>query len=82
MAYAIISVSIHCPFCNRTSVEKLIVQTERFDREQMARTLSRQPYDCQFCSRTLPDGTRANAHAELATADRLKQLGFPTLRAN
>lgn len=82
MAYVIISVSIHCPFCHRTSVEELIAETERFDREQVARTLSRQSYDCQFCSRTVPDGTRANAHAEIATADRLKLLGFPASRTN
>jgi len=82
MAYIIVSVSFRCPFCNRASVEEMIAETERFDREQMARTLSRQPFDCQFCRRTLPDGTPANAHAELATTDRLKKLGFPVPPAN
>jgi transposase-like protein len=82
MAYVIISARIQCPFCNQTSVEQLVAQTERFDREQMARALSRQPYDCQFCSQTLPDDTHVNARAELATADRLKQLGFPAPRTN
>jgi hypothetical protein len=76
MAYVIVSVSFHCPFCNRVSVEDVIAETDRFDWKEMARTLSRQPFGCRFCLRTMPDGTRANAHAEVATSDRLKQLGF------
>jgi len=82
MAYVIVTVTFQCPFCNRASVEQLIAETERFDREQMATTLSRQRFDCQFCLRKLPDGTRAAAHAELATPDRLKDLGFPLSRLN
>jgi len=82
MAYIIVSVSFRCPFCNRGSVEQLIAETESFDQEEMARALSRQPFDCQFCLRTLPDGTPANAHAELATPDRLEELGFPSIRPN
>ena len=82
MTYVIVSVSFHCPFCNRASVEQVIAETERFDWKEMARTLSRQPFDCQFCLRTVPDGTPANAHAELATPDRLKELGFPSSHRN
>ena len=82
MAYVIVSVSFHCPFCNRASVEEVIAETERFDWREMARTLSRQPFDCQFCLRTVPDGTPASAHAELATPHQLKKLGFPSSRAN
>jgi hypothetical protein len=48
----------------------------------MAKTLSRQPFDCQFCLRTVPDGTVASAHAELATPSQLKELGFPSTRPN
>jgi hypothetical protein len=52
MAYIIVSVSFHCPFCNQASVEQVIVETARFDREEMARILSRQLFDCQFaCGR-------------------------------
>jgi hypothetical protein len=82
MAYIIVSVSFHCPSCDRTSVEHMVAETEKFDREQMARVLSQQPYECQFCLRTLPDGTRGNAHAEVATPNRLKKLGFPAPRIN
>jgi len=80
MVYVIVSVSFHCPFCDRASVEQLIAETERFDREEMARTLSHQHFDCQFCLLTLPDGTPANAHAELATPDGLRRLGFRSSR--
>ena len=82
MAYVIVSVSLSCPFCNRTSVEQIVALTERFDAEEMAGVLSRQSFDCQLCSWTLPNGTAASAHAELATPTRLKQLGFPSTRAN
>jgi len=82
MAYLIVSVSFRCPFCNRASVEHVIAETERFDREEMARTLSRQRFDCQSCLRTLPDGTHANAHAEFATPNQLKTLGFSPFRIN
>lgn len=82
MAYIIVSVSIECPLCTRTSVEEVIAETERFDRQQMANILSRQPFACQFCLRTVPDGTHAKAHAELATPGRLRQLGFATHRTN
>jgi transposase-like protein len=82
MAYVIVTVSFQCPFCNRTSVEHIIAETERFDREEMARVLSRQPFECQLCMRTFADGTPANAHAELATPDRLKELGFLSSRIN
>ena len=82
MAYIIVSVSFHCPFCNLASVEQVIAETERFDREEMARTLSRQRFECQFCLRALPDGTSANAHAELATPNQLKKLGFSATRIN
>ena len=40
MAYVIVSVSFHRPFC---SVEEVIAETERFDWKEMARILSRQP---------------------------------------
>jgi hypothetical protein len=82
MAYIIVSVSFRCPFCNRASVEPVVAETERFDREEMARTLSRQHFDCQSCLRPLPDGTHANAHAELATPNQLKKLGFCGSRIN
>jgi len=82
MAYVIVTVSLHCPFCNRTSVEHLIAETERFDREEMARILSRQPFECKLCLRTFADGTPARAHAELATPDRLRELGFPSSTIN
>ncbi len=78
MAYVIVTVSFQCPFCKRTSIEQMIAETERFDREEMARTLSQQPFECQSCVQTLADGTPAYAHAELATPDRLKELGFPS----
>lgn len=35
MPYIVLTVSIRCPFCSRTSVEQLIAETERFDKEQM-----------------------------------------------
>src|SRR5215472_12477661 len=82
MAYIIVTVSFQCPSCHRTSGEQLIAEAPRFDREQMARTLSQQPFDCQFCLRTLPNGTPAMAHAELATPDQLLELGLPSSRAN
>ena len=82
MAYIIVSVSLPCPFCKRTSVEELIAETEKFDLEEVARILSRQPFECRSCLRTLPNGTCANAHAELATPDRLNGLGFPFSRTN
>jgi len=82
MASVIVSVRVRCPFCDRMSVEHLVAETERLDSKQMARVLARQPFECQFCLRTLPDGTRADAHAEVATPDRLKELGFPSPRPN
>ena len=82
MAFVIVSVRVRCPLCDRTSVEHLVAETERFDSDQMAKILARQPFECQFCLRTLPDGTRADAHAELATPHRLKELGFPSSRPN
>ena len=80
MAYVVVTVSFSCPFCSRISVEHLIAETGRFDRDEVATTLSQQFYECQLCSRPMPDGTSANAHAELATLDRLKELGFPSPR--
>lgn len=80
MAYIIVTVSFKCPLCKRTSIEQMIAETERFDRVEMAGTLSRQSFKCQFCFQTLADGTPANAHAELATPNRLKELGFPSSR--
>jgi hypothetical protein len=82
MTHVILSVTLRCPYCERTSVEQIIAVTERFDVKEMAKTLSRQPFDCQFCLRTVPDGTVASAHAELATPSQLKQLGFPSTRPN
>jgi len=76
MAYVIVSVSLRCPFCGQTSVERLVAETERFDHEQVAGILRRQSYECQLCQRTLPDGTFASAHAELATPLQLEQMGF------
>jgi hypothetical protein len=78
----IVSVSLRCSFCNQTSVEHMVAETERFDPEQMARILSRQSFDCQFCRRTLPNGTLANARAERATPSRLEHLGFPSSRTH
>jgi len=78
MAYVIVSVSLRCPFCGQTSLERLVAETERFDHEQVAGILRRQSYECQLCQRTLPDGTFASAHAELATSSQLKELGFPS----
>ena len=66
MAYVILSINIRCPFCGQTRVENMVAETERFDAEQVARVLSQQSFDCRSCSRTLPDGTVAIAHAELA----------------
>jgi hypothetical protein len=82
MAYVILTVSFRCPDCNRGNIEQLIVETPRFDRSEMARSLSRQRFCCQRCSRELPDGTFAKAHAEFATPERLEELGFPLSRAN
>ncbi len=82
MAYVIVTVTFRCPGCDQSNVEQLIAETERFDSEEMARILSRQRFCCQLCSRALPDGTPANAHAELATPDRLEHLGFPFSRPN
>ena len=82
MGYVIISVNLRCPFCGQTNVEHMVAETERFDTDEVARVLSRQSFDCQFCLRTLPDGTFAIAHAELATPSQLEQLGFASSRAN
>jgi hypothetical protein len=82
MAYIVLSVSLPCPFCGQTSVEHLVTETERFDQEQIAGILSRQLFDCQFCLRTLPNGTLANAHAELATPSQLEQMGFTLTHVN
>ncbi|HXJ95171.1 MAG TPA: hypothetical protein VMT20_20205 [Terriglobia bacterium] len=60
----------------------MVAETERSDNEQVARVLSRQSYDCQFCLRTLPDGTFASARAKLATPSQLEQLGFSSSRIN
>lgn len=82
MAYVIVSVTLDCPFCNQTSIEHLVAETERFDAEQVASVLSQHSFDCQVCLRTLPDGAFAIAHAELATPSRLEQMGFPASRLN
>ena len=78
MAYVMVSVEVRCPFCQRTSDEHFVALTERFDAEEMARILSRQPFDCQLCLWMLPNGTFASAHAELATPSQLERLGFPS----
>jgi hypothetical protein len=77
MPYIVLTVSIRCPFCSRTSVEQLIAETERFDKEQMATYLSQQFFDCQMCSQRLPRGTWVDAHAELAIPEMLRDLRFP-----
>lgn len=82
MEYAIVTITFRCPTCEKSSVEQLIVETEEFDREQVAQTLGRQKFHCQLCSTALPNGTRGNAHAERATPDRLERMGFPTSRPN
>jgi hypothetical protein len=82
MAYVIVTVRFHCPCCNQSGSEQVIIETEIFDSEETARTLSRQPFECQNCFRTLPDGTGVNAHAELATPTRLTELGFASSRTN
>ena len=82
MAYVIVSVNLHCPFCGRNSVEHLVAQTEKFDAEQVAGILSRQSFECQFCTRTLPDGSFARPHAEMATPSQLEQIGFESSRLN
>jgi hypothetical protein len=76
MAYIILTTRIECPFCSRMSFEKLIAETDQFDKEQMALYLSRQAFDCQLCSQSLPAGTWVNAHAELATPEKLRQMNF------
>jgi len=82
VAYILLSVSLPCPFCNKTSVERLIAETGRFDQDELAGTLSQQVFECSYCLRTLPRGTQANAHAELATASQLTELGFDISRPN
>lgn len=82
MAYVIISINLRCPFCGQSSVEHMVAETEGFNTERVARILSRQSFDCQFCLRTLPDGTFASAHAELATPSQLEHLGFASSRPN
>lgn len=82
MEHVIVTITFRCPACEKSSVEQLIVETDAFDRDQMARTLGRQRFHCQLCSAVLPNGTRGNAHAELATPDRLQRMGFPTSRPN
>ena len=77
MQYVIVTVTFRCPACERSSVEQLVVESEEFDRDQVARILSGQRFHCQSCSAALPNGTHGNAHAELATPDRLEHLGFP-----
>jgi hypothetical protein len=82
MEYVIVTITFRCPACDKSSVEQLVAETERFDRDQMARTLSRQQYYCQLCSKPLPKGTHGDAHAELATPSRLHAMGFPISRPN
>ena len=82
MQYVIVTVTFRCPACRKNSVEQLIVEAEVFDREQVARILSRQRFHCQSCSAALPNGTYGSAHAELATSDRLEHLGFPFIPPN
>ncbi len=77
MAYIILTITIKCPFCSRESVEKLIAETDEFDKQEMARYLSQQTFDCQLCSEILPAGTSVNAHAELATPEKLREMHFP-----
>jgi hypothetical protein len=76
MAYIILTIKLECPFCSRLSIEELIAETDEFDKEQMARYLRRQAFDCQLCSQSLPAGTWVNAHAELATPEKLRQMHF------
>jgi hypothetical protein len=76
MAYIILTIKTECPFCSRVSVEELVAETDEFDKEQMALYLSRQAFDCQLCSQSLPAGTRVNVHAELATPEKLTQMRF------
>lgn len=78
MEYVIVTITFRCLACEKNSVEQLIVETEEFDREQLARILGRQRFHCQLCSAVLPGGTRGDAHAERATPDRLQRMGFPT----
>jgi len=82
MEYVIVTVTFRCPACDKSSAEQLIVEAEKFDSKQVARTLSRQRFHCQLCSAALPNGTRGNAHAEVATPDRLQRMGFPISRPN
>jgi hypothetical protein len=76
MAYIVVTVSFQCPFCQTKGAEHIVVETERFDAQELSRILSRQAFECQVCLHTLPDGTFAKAHAELATPSRLKELHF------
>jgi len=82
MQYIVVTVTFHCPACAKNSVEQLVVETEEFDRDQVARTLSRQRFYCQLCSAALPNGTYGDAHAELATPDRLRGIGLPPSHLN
>lgn len=82
MEYVIVTVTFRCPACDKSSVEQFIVETEEFDREQMARNLGGRSFRCQSCSRVLPRGTHGSAHTELATPDRLPLRGLPRFRPN
>jgi hypothetical protein len=80
MAYIVVTVSFLCPFCQSIGAEHIVAETDGFDAQEMSRILSRQPFECQVCLQTLPDGTFAKAHAELATPSRLKELHFTASR--
>ena len=78
VAYVILTITFRCPGCGEANSEQMIAETDHFDSEEVAFTLSRQSYSCRLCSRLLPNGTPANVHAEPATRDQLLHLGFPS----
>jgi hypothetical protein len=82
MAYVIVTVSFDCPFCKQTGAEQIVAEADRFDQQDMSGILGRQTFECPFCLETLPDGTFARAHAEVATPSRLKGLHFPASLPN
>jgi hypothetical protein len=82
VVYYIVTVRFECASCKQTSAEEMIAEAEKFDPNIAAKDLAKQPLRCHLCGKPPADGTPVDVHAERATEDQLKKLGFSVPRAN
>lgn len=75
------TVSFDCPICGRHSVERILCEARRPEAEPVAKALSRDNFDCQYCGALLTERKKLSIQVMSVELERLRELGFAVPQA-